>query len=63
MEKIRELVENKISPLASRLAGSKFITCLMSGFSSILGLILIGSIASLITGFQYFGVAEFLEQT
>lgn len=35
----------------------------MSGFSSILGVILIGSIASLITGFQYFGVADFLAAT
>lgn len=63
MEKMRSFVENKISPLASRIAGSQFITCLMSGFSSVLGLILIGSIASLITGFQYFGIADFLEST
>ena len=60
MSKIKDIVENKISPIASKLAGSQFISCLMSGFSAILGLILIGSIASLITGFQYFGVADFL---
>lgn len=63
MSKIKDIVENKISPIASKLAGSQFISCLMSGFSAILGLILIGSIASLITGFQYFGVADFLERT
>ncbi len=63
MEKLREFIENKVSPLASRIAGSRFITCLMSGFSSILGLVLIGSIASLINGFQYFGIAEFLQES
>lgn len=63
MEKLRDFIENKVSPMASRVAGSRFITCLMSGFSSILGLVLIGSIASLINGFQYFGVAEFLQKT
>lgn len=63
MNKIQNFMENKIAPIASKVAGSTFITCLMNGFSSVLGLILIGSIASLITGFQYFGVAEFLEST
>jgi PTS system, lactose/cellobiose family IIC component len=63
MEKLREFIENKVSPLASRIAGSRFITCLMSGFSSILGLVLIGSIASLINGFQYFGIAGFLQES
>lgn len=63
MNKVQEFMENKIAPIASKVAGSTFITCLMSGFSSIVGLILVGSIASLITGFQYFGIAEFLEST
>lgn len=60
MANVREFIENKVSPIATKIADSKFITCLMSGYSSILGLILIGSIASLITGFQYFGVSEWL---
>lgn len=63
MEKLQKFVEEKVSPIASKIAGSKFITCLMNGYSSVLGLILIGSIASLITGFQYWGVPEFLEST
>jgi PTS system, lactose/cellobiose family IIC component len=63
MDKIQNFMENKVAPIASKVAGSTFITCLMDGFSSVLGLILIGSIASLITGFQYFGIADFLEKT
>lgn len=56
-------MEEKFGPFFARIANSTFITCLMAGFSSILGLIMIGSIASLITGFQYFGWQTFLENS
>lgn len=55
MERVQEIMEEKLGPFFSKIANSSFITCLMAGFSSILGLIFIGSIASLISGFQYFG--------
>ena len=61
MEKFQMFIEQKISPIAGKIAASKFITCLMAGFTTIMPLIIIGSICSLITGFEFFGISSFLE--
>lgn len=61
MKKFQAFMEEKIGPFFTKISSSAFITSLMAGFSSLLGLIFIGSIASLITGFQYFGWQDFLE--
>lgn len=61
MKKIQDFMENKFAPLAVKIDRNKLIKALMAGFSAIMPIILVGSISSLVLGFNYFGFQEILK--
>lgn len=63
MKKFQDFMENKFAPLAAKVDQNIYIKALMAGFAAIMPIILVGSISSLISGFNYFGVQEFIQSS
>ena len=52
MDKIQELMQRTLLPVADRLSGSKILRAISGGFSMLLPVIMVGAIASLLAGFN-----------
>lgn len=52
MDKMQEIMQKTLVPVADRLSGSKILRAISGGFSMLLPVIMVGAIASLLAGFN-----------
>ncbi|GBF10741.1 PTS sugar transporter subunit IIC [Tepidibacillus sp. HK-1] len=60
MEKLLEVLESKMAPLAIKLDGNRYITAIKDGFFGVMSLLIIGSIFLLLANLPISGYPEFM---
>lgn len=63
MEKFQKIMEKTLIPVASKLSASKYLRAISSGFSGLLPIIMVGAIASLLSGLNITAYQNFLTNT
>ena len=53
MEKFQAIMEKTLIPLSGKLSSSRILRAISGGFSSLLPVVMVGAIASLLSGFSF----------
>lgn len=63
MEKFQRIMEKSLIPISSKLSGNKYLRAVSGGFSYLLPIILVGAIASLLSGLSFTSYQTFITNT
>lgn len=63
MEQFQKLMERTLVPVARKLSANKYLRAISGGFSALLPIILVGALASLLTGLNFESYQKFLTNT